>query len=78
MDPELHNRTRKLVHQTLNKGTHPGHSENREHSQNSRKKQAGVDIGNINVTVSTQDNQCSAGSSDFLEHSQNSLSTGEP
>ena len=70
--------SRKLVHQTLNKGTHPGHSGNREHSQNSWKKQARVDIGNVNVTVSTRDNQCSAGSSDFLEHSQNSLSNGEP
>ena len=70
--------SRKLVHRTLNKGTHPGHSENGEHSQNSWKKQAGVDIGNVNVTVSTRDNQCSAGSSDFLEHSQNSLSNGEP
>ena len=29
------------------------------------------------MTVSTQDNQCSAGSSDFLEHSQNSLLDGE-
>ena len=69
---------RKLVHRTLSKGTHPEHSENREHSQNSRKKQAGADIGNVKVTVSTKDNQCSAGSSDFLEHSQNSLSNGEP
>ena len=44
--------SRKTVHRTLNKGTHPGHSENREHSRNSWKKQAGVDIGNINVTFS--------------------------
>ena len=44
--------SRKTVHRTLNKGTYPGHSENREHSRNSRKKQAGVDIGNANVTVS--------------------------
>ena len=28
----------KFVHPTLNKDTHPGHSKNREHSQNSRKK----------------------------------------
>ena len=70
--------SRKIVHRTLNKGTHPGHSENREHSQNSQKNQAGVDIGNVNVTVSIQDNQCSAGVSDFLEHSPNLLSNGEP
>ena len=70
--------SRKLVHQMLNKGTHLGHSENREHSQNSWKKQARADMGNVKVTVSTQDNQCSAGSSNFLEHSQNSLSNGEP
>ena len=37
-----------------------------------------MDIGNVNVTVSIRDNQCSAGVSDFLEHSQNSLSNGEP
>ena len=30
------------------------------------------------MTVSTEDNKCSAVSSDFLEHSQNSLSSGEP
>ena len=60
----------KLVHQMLNKVTHLEHSENQEHSQNSRKKQAGVDMGNVNVTVSTKDNQCPAVSSDFLEHSQ--------
>ena len=36
------------------------------------------DIGNVNVTVSVRDNQCSAGDSDFLEHSQNSLPNGEP
>ena len=70
--------SRKLVHRTLNKDTHPEHSENREHSQNSRKKQAGVNIAKVKVTVSTEDNKCSAESSDFLEHSQNSLSNGEP
>ena len=70
--------SRKLMHRTLNKGMHPEYSENREHSQNSWKKQARADIGNIKVTVSTKDNQCSAVSSDFLEHSQNLLSNGEP
>ena len=35
-------------------------------------------MGNIKVTVSTEDNKCSAVSSDFLEHSQNLLSSGEP
>ena len=66
------------MHQTLNNGAHPEDSENREHSRNSRKKQARVDIGNVNVTVSMRDNQCSVGVSDFLEHSQNLLSNGEP
>ena len=56
---------------------HPGDNENGEHSQNSRKKQAGANLGNIKLTVSAGDNQCSAGSSDFLEHSQNSLRNGE-
>ena len=37
-----------------------------------------MDIGNVNVTVSIRDNQCSVIVSDFLEHSQNSLLNGEP
>ena len=37
-----------------------------------------METGNVNVTVSVQEDQCSAGISDFLEHSQNSLSNGEP
>ena len=56
---------------------HPEHSESREHSQNSRKKQAGEDTGNLKVTISAEDNEHSAVSSDFLEDSQNSLSSGE-
>ena len=43
-----------------------------------RKKQAEEDKGNIKVTASAEDNKCPAVSSDFLEHSQNSLSSGEP
>ena len=62
----------------LSKGTHLEHSESREHSQNSWKKQARADIGNVKVTVSAEDNKCSAVSSDFLEPSQNLLSSGEP
>ena len=68
---------RKLVHQTFSKDTHLEHSESREHSQNSRKKQVGAEIGNVKVTVSAEDNKCSAVSRDFLEDSQNSLSSGE-
>ena len=37
-----------------------------------------MNIGNIKVTVSTEDNQSSTGVSDFLEHSQDSLSSDEP
>ena len=44
--------SRKIAHQTLDRGAHPGDSDNQEHSQNSWKKQARVDIGNIDVTVS--------------------------
>ena len=69
--------SRKISHQTLERGAHPGDSENREHFYNSQEKQAGMDIGNVNVTVSIPDNQCSVGVSDFLEHSQNSLPNGE-
>ena len=69
--------SRKIVHRTLDRGMHPRDSENREHSRNSWKKQAGVETGNVNVTVSIQDNQCSVGVSYFLEHSQNLLWSGE-
>ena len=68
---------RKLMHQTFSRDTHLEHSECQEHSQNSRKKQVGMEIGNVKVTVSAEDNKCSAVSSDFLEDSQNSLSSGE-
>ena len=70
--------SRKTVHQTFERDAHLGNSKNREHSQNSREKQAGADIGNVKVTVSTEDNQSSTGVSDFLEHSQNLLSSDEP
>ena len=56
---------------------HLEHSESREYSQNSQRKQARADIGNVKVTVSAEDNKCSALSSNFLEDSQNSLSSGE-
>ena len=69
--------SRKLVKLTFSRDSHPEHSKSREHSQNWRKKQAGEDTGNIKVTVSAEDNKCSAVSSDFLEDSQNSLSSSE-
>ena len=56
---------------------HLEHSKSSEHSQNLRKKQAGADIGNVKMTVSDEENKHSAVSSDFLEDSQNSLSSGE-
>ena len=68
---------RKLVHQTFSRDTHLEHSESREHSQNLQKKQVGAEIENVKVTVSAEDNKRSAVSSDFLEDSQNSLSSGE-
>ena len=67
----------KLMKQTFSRDRHPEHSKSREHSQNSRKKQAGQDAGNIEVRLSAKDNKRSAVSSDFLEDSQNSLSSGE-
>ena len=68
----------KTVHQTFDRDAHQGNSKNQVHSQNSWKKQATVDIGNVNVTVSNRDKQSSAGVSNFLEHSQNSLPNDEP
>ena len=67
-----------IVHQTLERRVHPGDSENREHSQNSREKQAVEEMEHVKVTMSVQENQCSAGDSNFSKHSQNSLSKGEP
>ena len=65
---------RKLVKQTISRDTHLQHSECREHSQNSRIKQAGI----VKATVSAEDTKCTAASSDFSKHSQNSLLKGEP
>ena len=56
---------------------HLQHSESREHSQNSRIKQVGAEIGNVKVTVSAEWDKSLAVSSDFLKDSQNSLSSGE-
>ena len=67
----------KLVKRTFNRDTHPEHSKSQEHSQNSRKKQVREDTGNVKVTVSAKDNKRSAVGSDFLEDSQNSLSSSE-
>ena len=61
----------------MGRDAHPGNSESREHSQNSREKQAEEDIGHVKVTVSAKDNKCPVVSSNFLEHSQNSLSSGK-
>ena len=44
--------SRNIVHRMLDRCMHPGDSEIQEHSQNSWEKQAVVDIGNVNVTVS--------------------------
>ena len=62
-----------MVKRTFSRDMHLQHSECREHSQNSRIKQA---VG-VAVTVSAEDTKCSAVSSDFPEHSQNSLSRSE-
>ena len=66
-----------IVHQTLDRDPQQGNSDFREHSQNSRIKQVRVKIGNIKVTVNVDNDKNSAVSSDFLEDSQNSLSSGE-
>ena len=66
-----------IVHQTLDRGVYPEDSENREHSQNSREKQAVDEMEHVNVTMSVRKNQFSVGDSDFSKHSQNSLSKGE-
>ena len=64
----------KLVKGTLIREMHLQHSECREHSQNSRIKQA----AGVEMTVRGKDAKTTAASSDFSKHSQNSLSKGEP
>ena len=61
------------VKRTFSRDMHLQHSECREHSQNSRIQES---VG-VAVTVSAKDTKCSAPSSDFPEHSQNSLSRSE-
>ena len=61
------------VKRTFSRDMHLQHSECREHSQNSRIQES---VG-VAVTVSAEDTKCSAPSSDFPEHSQNSLSRSE-
>ena len=63
----------KLAKRTFSRDMHLQHSECREHSQNSRIKQA---VG-VAVTVSAEDTKCSAASSDFPQDSQNSLPSSE-
>ena len=58
---------------TFNRDTHLQHSESREHSQNSRIKQVGIE----EVTVSAEDTKCTAANSDFPEDSPNSPPSGE-
>ena len=61
------------VEQTFSRDRHLQHSECRKHSQNSRIQES---VG-VAVTVSAEDTKCSAPSSDFPEHSPNSLSRSE-
>ena len=63
----------KLVKQTFIGNMHLQHSECREHSQNLRIKQA----TGVEVTVSAEDANTTAASSNFSKHSQNSLSKVE-
>ena len=69
----LEEMSRKMVKQTLSRGSQPEHSESREHSQNSRIKQ----VEAVEVTVNAEDTKCSAASSNFPEDSQNSQPNGE-
>ena len=62
---------------TFSRDTHLHHSESQEHSQNWQIKQVRAKIGNVKGTVNAKNDKSSAVSSDFLEDSQNSLSSGE-
>ena len=67
-------RDQRSLKQALDSKMHFQHSEYREHSQNSRIKQA----TGVEVIVSAEDAKSRAASSDFSKHSQNSLSKGKP
>ena len=62
-----------MVKRTFSRDMQPEHSESREHSQNSQKKQ----VRAVEVTVSAEDTKCLAASSDFPEESQNLLPSSE-
>ena len=76
---ELSQESRSCEHleETFSRDTHIQHSESREHSQNSRIKQVGAEIGNVKVTVSAEYDKSSPVSSDFPKDSQNSLPNSE-
>ena len=61
------------VKRTFGRDMHLQHGEYRKHSQKLRIQES---VG-VAVTVSAEDTKCSAPSSDFPEHSQNSLSRSE-
>ena len=61
------------VKRTFGRDMHLQHGECRKHSQKLRIQES---VG-VAVTVSAEDTKCSAPSSDFPEHSQNSLSRSE-
>ena len=65
--------SRKIVHRTWDKGAHPGDSDFLEHSQNSLSNgEPKVDTGEVNVSFTASDGQCSAATSEFREVSSNS------
>ena len=65
--------SRKIVHRTWDKGTHPGDSDFLEHSQNSLPNgEPKVDTGEVNVLFTASDGQCSVATSKFREVSSNS------
>ena len=64
----------KIVKRTFIRDMDLQHSDCREHSQNSRIKQA----AGVEVTVSAEEAKCPAANSDFPKDSQNSLSKDEP
>ena len=64
---------RKLVKQTFSRDMHLQHSKNREHSQNSWRKQVGM----VELTIGAEDTKHSVANGNFPEDSLNSLPSGE-
>ena len=68
--------SRNMVHRTLDRHVHPGDSDFLEHSQNLLPNgEPKVDIGEVDVSFTASDGQCSAATSEFRVSSNSQVET---